>query len=79
MQTLIFFPIHSETEWDRFVADNEDALLDMYPSIAHAHMVACQGGIRMGGGAAPVVDVRFVDDQDGEADPVYCGEEGVLP
>ena len=61
MNEAIFLPLHSEDDWTEFAEANRDALLDMYPDLDAAHKAACEGGIVLGGGAAPMVEVRFVD------------------
>lgn len=48
-------------DWADFADANQDALLDMYESLDDAFMAACQGGIEIGGGAAPHFYIRFAD------------------
>lgn len=47
------------TAWRAFVRDNEDALLEEYPSLSAARALAEKGKLKLGGGAAPMVRVRF--------------------
>lgn len=48
--------------WDRFVADNREALEEAYGSLGAALKHICDGGLTLGGGAAPLVYVRFAED-----------------
>ncbi len=48
-------------EWDTFAADNRDALVDEYGSVATAYRHAINGGLTLGGGAAPLVHIVFDD------------------
>ena len=54
--------------WDAFAADNRDALVNEYGSTANAYQHAVQGGLTLGGGAAPLVNIVFDDDY--EDDPL---------
>ncbi len=47
--------------WDAFVADNRDALDEAYGSTANALQHAMQGGLTLGGGAAPLFIIFFAD------------------
>lgn len=58
MNTL---PIHDMNEWYAFAAANADALAEMGLWPSEALTKAQQGGIVMGGGAAPATLVIFVD------------------
>jgi hypothetical protein len=60
MQTITV-DLHDEDEWAAFAEANSDALLGIYPTLDDAYSAACQGGIQLGGGAAPLVEARFVD------------------
>jgi hypothetical protein len=46
-------------EWDSFVANNQDAILERYDSVNDALRHACDGGLALGGGAAPSFVVVF--------------------
>lgn len=46
-------------EWEAFAADNRDALEGEYGSTANAYQHAIQGGLTLGGGAAPLFFVSF--------------------
>lgn len=59
METILLADMDA---WEAFAEANRDALLEMYPTIAAAEAAACQGGIVLGGGAAPAFYVRFADD-----------------
>lgn len=45
--------------WDEFAAANEDALRESYGSSESAYQHAIQGGLTLGGGAAPLVIISF--------------------
>lgn len=47
--------------WDVFAADNHDALVDAYGSIEKALKHACDGGLELGGGAAPLFVIYFAE------------------
>jgi hypothetical protein len=47
--------------WDAFVADNRDVLTDAYGSAADAYQHAVQGGLTLGGGAAPMFHIVFAE------------------
>lgn len=53
--------IHDMDEWDTFANANVDALVDQYGSIETAMRHAMEGGLTIGGGAAPEFLVTFVD------------------
>lgn len=48
-------------EWEAFKADNREALEEHYGSTSNAYQHAIQGGLMLGGGAAPLTLVRFAD------------------
>lgn len=48
-------------EWEAFAADNRDALEEAYGSTANAYQHAIQGGLTMGGGAAPLFFISFAE------------------
>lgn len=48
-------------EWREFVADNKDALVDDYGSADAAYRHAINGGLTLGGGAAPLFHISFAD------------------
>lgn len=54
-------PIRDMDGWAEFFAANREALLGIYPDEAAALKAACDGGIMLGGGAAPAFFVHFVD------------------
>ena len=47
--------------WESFVNANQDALTDQYGTIDKAFKHACDGGLTLGGGAAPLFFIRFAD------------------
>ena len=47
--------------WDDFAAANIDALTDAYGSTANALRHAMDGGLTLGGGAAPMFTIVFAD------------------
>ncbi len=47
--------------WDAFARDNRDALDEAYGTTANALQHAMQGGLTLGGGAAPMFFVFFAD------------------
>ncbi len=49
-------------EWHDFVRANHQTILDDYGSVSNAYQHAVQGGLRFGGGAAPLITVRFTED-----------------
>lgn len=49
-------------EWSRFARDNSEALEELYGSILNAYRHATQGGLTLGGGAAPLVHVYFAEE-----------------
>lgn len=65
----LYIDLHDEDEWEAFASANREALLEVYATLQDAHAAACQGGIVLGGGAAPLVEVHFVDTPD--IDPHY--------
>jgi hypothetical protein len=48
-------------EWEAFATDNADALVDAYGSTARAYQAAVQGGLTLGGGAAPLFEISFAE------------------
>lgn len=48
-------------DWAAWAADNADALINDYGSIEAALKHACDGGLVMGGGAAPVFHISFAE------------------
>lgn len=48
-------------DWEVFVAHNRDALEEAYGSTAEAYQHAVQGGLTLGGGAAPIFTIWFAD------------------
>lgn len=47
--------------WEAFAADNREALEDAYGSTASAYQHAVQGGLMLGGGAAPLFEISFAE------------------
>ena len=47
--------------WEAFAAANREALEEAYGSTAEAYQHAIQGGLTLGGGAAPVFHISFED------------------
>ncbi len=45
--------------WDVFVEWNRDALIEQYGSVENALKVCRDGGLVLGGGAAPAVHIYF--------------------
>lgn len=45
--------------WDAFVAANRAAIVEAYGSVEAAYRHACDGGMTLGGGAAPAICVVF--------------------
>jgi hypothetical protein len=48
--------------WAVFAHANRDALIEHYRTIDNALAHATQGGLVLGGGAAPLIEVFFNDD-----------------
>lgn len=48
-------------EWEAFAESNKDALTDEYGSTANALQHAMQGGLVLGGGAAPMFVISFAE------------------
>lgn len=46
-------------DWAAWSTDNADALIEDYGSIESALKHACDGGLTMGGGAAPIFHISF--------------------
>lgn len=46
--------IRTATEWRAFVDANHDALIDACGTVRQAYRYACNGGLELGGGAAPL-------------------------
>lgn len=47
--------------WDAFVDDNREAIEGEYGSAGNAYRHAVQGGLTLGGGAAPLFTISFAD------------------
>lgn len=47
--------------WEAFAEANADALVDAYGSVATAYQHAIQGGLTLGGGAAPLFEISFAE------------------
>lgn len=48
-------------QWQDFASANADALIEAYGSVETALQHACDGGLQLGGGAAPLMTIVFVD------------------
>lgn len=48
-------------EWEAFASDNREALEQDYGSTANAYQHAIQGGLVLGGGAAPLFHISFAE------------------
>lgn len=59
MQPDITIALSDMDAWDEFAAANEEALQDEYGSVAAALRHARDGGLTLGGGAAPLTFVHF--------------------
>lgn len=57
----IVVPIPDMDAWDKFVSGNLDALQEQYGSVGRALQHARDGGLTLGGGAAPIVRVHFTE------------------
>jgi hypothetical protein len=49
-------------DWQAFARANAEALREQYGSISAAYQHAVQGGLTLGGGAAPCFFICFEDD-----------------
>jgi hypothetical protein len=47
--------------WREFSSVNRDVLLDEYGSVENALRHALDGGLRLGGGASPIINICFAD------------------
>ena len=47
--------------WDEFTAANREALIDAYGNEENAYQHAVQGGLTLGGGAAPLFNISFAE------------------
>lgn len=47
--------------WEEFASANREALEDAYGSTAKAYQHAIQGGLTLGGGAAPLFEIFFAE------------------
>jgi hypothetical protein len=47
--------------WEAFAVDNREALEDAYGSIESAFRHAINGGLTLGGGAAPLFEISFAE------------------
>lgn len=59
--TETFIPLHDTDEWDAFFAANRDDLLEIADEDTLISL-ACNCSLLVGGGAAPLFRVGFVDD-----------------
>jgi hypothetical protein len=48
-------------EWEAFASDNREGLEAEYGSTANAYQHAVQGGLTLGGGAAPMFVISFAE------------------
>lgn len=53
------FELADMDAWEDFVENNREPLIEQYGTIEAALKVCLDGGMRLGGGAAPIVDVYF--------------------
>jgi hypothetical protein len=51
--------IQDMDEWREFVAANYDEVIAAARTVTNAEIAACQGGLVIGGGAAPLFCVTF--------------------
>jgi len=58
MQDII---IQDMDQWREFAALNHDEIIAVAGTIDNAEIKACQGGLVLGGGAAPLFCVTFAD------------------
>lgn len=61
MQTEQFIPIADTDEWEAFWADNDEYLIEEFGDKATCFALACNQSLMVGGGAAPLFRVGFVD------------------
>jgi hypothetical protein len=59
MTTETTIALVDDDAWQEFAEANRDALESEYGSIASAYQHATQGGLTMGGGAAPLTRIYF--------------------
>jgi hypothetical protein len=59
MAMKIDITLETTDDWTVFSEANSDALLEIYPNLDAAMKAACDGGIQMGGGAAPEFFIHF--------------------
>jgi hypothetical protein len=57
----IVMELDNVDDWQEFYTDNIDAIDDRYGSIDKAYRHLCDGGLLLGGGAAPEVAVYFAE------------------
>jgi hypothetical protein len=54
--------LDDQTDWLDFTIANEEAIIEQYGSPEKAFKHLCDGGLIIGGGAAPEVRVYFVEE-----------------
>lgn len=59
-----FLALHTDDDWHQFLEENLEAIQEAYPTIDACYQAAREGGIVLGGGAAPIFEIRFVDSED---------------
>jgi len=57
-----FIPLFDMGDWAEFWTANAEALVEVYETEDAALRAACCGGLVIGGGAAPLFRVAFVDE-----------------
>jgi len=56
---VTYVALADEDDWEEFVKENREGLLEDYETIEAAHKAAREGGIHGGGGAAAEYHVYF--------------------
>jgi hypothetical protein len=57
--TIENIELHDMDAWDALVEANRDAIIDRYGSVEKALQHARDGGLELGGGAAPLFIITF--------------------
>lgn len=58
-QDIVNIELHSMDDWNEFVAINRGDIIARYGSVDKAYRHAVDGGLEMGGGAAPLFIITF--------------------
>ena len=61
MENETFIELHTSDDFDAFYKANEDALTDEVGDYVRCFSLACNQELIIGGGAAPLFHVGFVD------------------